>query len=412
VNLRQILLGIALSLGLTLATVSHAQSPWWRWWHDTTAPTAPTGLSVSAVTPTTLTLSWTPATDNVAVTGYNVYLNSELLFSSTSTSVEITDLTPGFTRAFTVTAFDAARNVSAHSAPLSVTTPPLAKAPVPPAPAPVPPVPVPPAPVPPVPVPPAPVPPPPPAPVPAPTAQVLWSAGMETGDLNQWSEKVNTGNADSAAVTAFVAGIPPKTGNWVLRQAWYGSSGVAEASGTRMAQYPVVDKLARAGTTFYYSWWNFFPAALSFGASGWYGHWEIMSNDSTMKNAPIWVLNIDSGMTMSVDWSPNGLAPTNGPHNGETGSKTYRSPIVVPTGQWVFFEVMVTPRGDFTGALKVWMNGQVLFDFSSVKTQFPLASQSLFTYINIMNYGTGLSPTPFVHYVDDVTISLGRMPHP
>src|SRR6267378_6650959 len=87
VNLRQILLGIAISLGLTLATVSHAQSPWWRWWHwhDTTAPTAPTGLSVSAVTPTTLTLSWSAATDNVAVTGYNVYVNGALLLSSTST---------------------------------------------------------------------------------------------------------------------------------------------------------------------------------------------------------------------------------------------------------------------------------------------------------------------------------------
>jgi len=411
VNLRQILLGIALSLGLTVAPVSHAQ--WWQWWSssDTTAPTVPTGVTASAVTPTTLTLSWKPATDNVAVTGYNVYLNSELLFSSTSTSVEITDLTPGFTRAFTVTAFDAARNVSAHSAPLSVTTPPLAKAPVPPAPAPVPPVPVPPAPVPPVPVPPAPVPPPPPAPVPAPTAQVLWSAGMETGDLNQWSEKVNTGNADSAAVTAFVAGIPPKTGNWVLRQAWNGSSGVSEASGTRMSRYPEINALAKAGTPFYYSWWDFFPAALS--VSGWYNHWQIMSNDPSMKNAPIWVLGFKgTGMTMTLDWSPNGLAPAAGPHAGEAGSRTYTSPIAVPVGQWVFFEIMVTPRGDFTGALKVWMNNQVLFDLSAIKTQFPYVNQNLFTYTANNAYGAGLNPIPYVHYVDDVTISLGRMPHP
>jgi len=124
VNLRQILLGIAISLGLTLTTVSHAQSPWWRWWHwhDTTAPTAPTGLNASAIRPTTLTLSWNAATDNVAVTGYNVYVNGALLLSSSSTSVQITELTPDFTRSFTVAAFDAAGNVSAPSAPLSVTT--------------------------------------------------------------------------------------------------------------------------------------------------------------------------------------------------------------------------------------------------------------------------------------------------
>src|SRR3989475_12282515 len=127
VNLRQIFLAIAISLGVTLATDSHAQSRWWRWWHpDTTAPTAPTGLSVAAVTPTTLTLSWNAATDNVRVTGYQVYVNGTLLLSSSSTSVQITDLTPDFTRSFTVSAFDAAGNVSAPSAPLAVTTPALA----------------------------------------------------------------------------------------------------------------------------------------------------------------------------------------------------------------------------------------------------------------------------------------------
>jgi len=36
----------------------------------------------------------------------------------------------------------------------------------------------------------------------------------------------------------------------------------------------------------------------------------------------------------------------------------------------VFFEAMITPRGDFTGALKIWMNNQVLFDLSSIKTNF------------------------------------------
>ena len=118
-NLRQILLAIAISSGLTLSTVSHAQWRWWRW-HDTTAPTAPKGVTATAITPTTLTLSWNAATDNVAVTGYNVYCNGTLLFPSTSTSVGITDLLAGRTCAFTIAAFDAAGNVSAPSAPLSV----------------------------------------------------------------------------------------------------------------------------------------------------------------------------------------------------------------------------------------------------------------------------------------------------
>src|SRR5436853_4139764 len=93
---------------------------------DTQAPSIPTNLAASAITPTTLTLSWNAATDNVAVAGYSVYLNGTLLLSPSSTSAQIIELTPDFTRSFTVAAFDAAGNASAPSAPLSVTTPPLA----------------------------------------------------------------------------------------------------------------------------------------------------------------------------------------------------------------------------------------------------------------------------------------------
>ena len=41
---------------------------------------------------------------------------------------------------------------------------------------------------------------------------LLWSAGMELGDLSEWSQKVYTDAADSWAVTAVSEGIPPKGG--------------------------------------------------------------------------------------------------------------------------------------------------------------------------------------------------------
>ena len=73
---------------------------------------------------------------------------------------------------------------------------------------------------------------------------------------------------------------------------------------------------------------------------------------------------------------------------------------------------MITPRGDFTGALKIWMNGQVLFDQSLVKTMYPDVGQtSVILWLEQTGYGSGLIPTPAVHYVDDVTISLCRMPY-
>jgi chitodextrinase len=89
---------------------------------DTTAPTAPT-LSASGTTSTTTDLSWTVATDNVGVTGYDVYKNGLLLGSTTTaTTFAVTGLTASTTYAFTVKAKDAAGNVSLASNTVNITT--------------------------------------------------------------------------------------------------------------------------------------------------------------------------------------------------------------------------------------------------------------------------------------------------
>ncbi len=89
---------------------------------DTTAPTAPT-LSASGTTSTTTTLSWTGATDNVAVTGYNVYRGTTLLGSTTTaTSYAVSGLTASTAYTFYVQAKDAAGNISVASNTVSVTT--------------------------------------------------------------------------------------------------------------------------------------------------------------------------------------------------------------------------------------------------------------------------------------------------
>ena len=104
---------------------------------DTQAPTAPTNLNASAITQTSLTLSWTASTDNVGVTGYDVYqggikINGSLV---TSTSFNVSGLTASTAYQFYVQARDAAGNTSANSSTLNVTTlaPPDTEAPTAPA---------------------------------------------------------------------------------------------------------------------------------------------------------------------------------------------------------------------------------------------------------------------------------------
>ena len=89
---------------------------------DTEAPSAPTNLSANNVTETTVDLSWNASSDNVGVTGYDVYQGSSLLGSVTGTTAQITGLTANTTYSFYVEAKDAEGNISAASNTVSVTT--------------------------------------------------------------------------------------------------------------------------------------------------------------------------------------------------------------------------------------------------------------------------------------------------
>ncbi len=89
---------------------------------DTTAPSIPSGLTASSVGQTNIGLSWIAATDNIGVSGYNIYQNDALLSTVTGTNYNVTGLTPGITYTFEVKAFDISGNISQSSNSISVTT--------------------------------------------------------------------------------------------------------------------------------------------------------------------------------------------------------------------------------------------------------------------------------------------------
>ena len=89
---------------------------------DTQVPTVPTGLTASAITASSFTLSWTASSDNVGVTAYEVFRNGTSVGTTASTSMGLTGLTCATTYVLTVKARDAAGNTSAASTALNVTT--------------------------------------------------------------------------------------------------------------------------------------------------------------------------------------------------------------------------------------------------------------------------------------------------
>lgn len=89
---------------------------------DTQAPSTPAALSVTGTTETTVNLNWDNSSDNVGVTGYNVFMDGSNIGSVTSSDAEVTGLTENTNYSFYVTAFDAAGNESQASNMVNATT--------------------------------------------------------------------------------------------------------------------------------------------------------------------------------------------------------------------------------------------------------------------------------------------------
>ncbi|MBB6372272.1 endonuclease [Chryseobacterium shigense] len=82
---------------------------------DTQSPTAATNLVAQNPTSSTMSLSWTAATDNIGVVAYNVYANGVLKATVSGTTATVQGLTPSTAYTFYVIAKDAAGNSSPQS---------------------------------------------------------------------------------------------------------------------------------------------------------------------------------------------------------------------------------------------------------------------------------------------------------
>ena len=92
---------------------------------DSTPPSVPSDLQATPMSTTEIRLQWTPATDEGGVTRYTIVRNGTAVASMPTPSYTDQGLSPSTLYTYTVTAEDAAGNVSAPSAAESATTMPL-----------------------------------------------------------------------------------------------------------------------------------------------------------------------------------------------------------------------------------------------------------------------------------------------
>lgn len=79
---------------------------------DTTAPTTPSAFSATAASASQINLSWVASSDNVGVTGYDIYRNGTKFTTTTATSYADTGLAASTAYTYTIDAYDAAGNTS------------------------------------------------------------------------------------------------------------------------------------------------------------------------------------------------------------------------------------------------------------------------------------------------------------
>jgi hypothetical protein len=89
---------------------------------DTQSPTAPTDLVGAAASDKAIDLSWSASTDNIGVTGYEIYRDGSAVGTTTGTTYRDSGLTAETTYTYDLLAYDAAGNQSELSFPVSVTT--------------------------------------------------------------------------------------------------------------------------------------------------------------------------------------------------------------------------------------------------------------------------------------------------
>ncbi|WP_415376350.1 GEVED domain-containing protein [Patiriisocius sp. Uisw_017] len=88
---------------------------------DTEAPTNPSPLTGSNITQTTVDLNWIASTDNVAIAGYDVYQDDNLMVTSSGIDYTATGLTENTNYTFYVSARDAAGNTTESNS-INITT--------------------------------------------------------------------------------------------------------------------------------------------------------------------------------------------------------------------------------------------------------------------------------------------------
>jgi hypothetical protein len=238
---------------------------------------------------------------------------------------------------------------------------------------------------------------------------VLWRADMEEGSLADWyfpeisqdAPNIGGGEFDSDNGVASATQEQAHTGRWSARLALPEGAG-----GSRLFRW----RETRAFREVLVTVWLYFPR--TYRVNGQY--WNVLqfkSRSATGENDPLWFLDVANteagGMRFNLVWWHRTLE---GPHAGESGFRRLQQNMSdIPVARWFEMQIWLRESHDFTGQLRVWQDGRLLFDMDHVRTSYENCAISAWCTSNefaVNNYSDGLSPSPVFIYADDAEIAV------
>jgi hypothetical protein len=252
-----------------------------------------------------------------------------------------------------------------------------------------------------------------PPPAPAPPPGSAWKATTESGNLNEWSAERGGGEYNSGRGDSGASQTVAHTGSWSARQAIDTSGG---SSGTRLFRWREYRTLVptQPATT---SVWVYLPARPRIG--GYFNLYQFKSKSQSGSYIDVFFqLNLlnraDGSLYLRAAWGCGAENPNfpRGPYASSQGLCKFFPPLAtvnVPIGKWFEIRSRIVPSNRYTGSIKFWQNGVLLYDFHDVMTGYTNTNSvnGVDTQWAVNAYANGLSPSSYVHYVDDATVTRG-----
>lgn len=258
-------------------------------------------------------------------------------------------------------------------------------------------------------------------------ASILWEADMETNDFSQWN-----GGDGGGIFNTYPLGKPWEATATVSGFAHYGSHSARvriqnawQGNGNRAVR--LMRWLDGSGspknlpkTAFYNTWMyipeNYDPSRYDSPneGDGWWIVFQFKSQDTNtyQKNEPVFALNIynDYDPSRSNPWSL-GFRLANYDENGQWKRNYTQSNLKpLPTLQWVHLEARYVASGANNGSIRIWQDGQQIFNVKNVKTLHSNTDRLHFGVANYTNHiDGGATPGTATLYFDDTIIAKQRL---